>query len=104
MEIAVIKTGGKQYVVSPGTRITIEIMRDKTFKEGDAISFSEVLLKDNGALSFGLPTIAGATVEGKVYEVGKARKVEVIRYKAKSNYHKRKGHRQPEMKVEITKI
>jgi large subunit ribosomal protein L21 len=104
MNIAVIKTGGKQYVVSPGSKITIETIRGKEFKAGDVIAFSDVLMTDSGILTLGNPTVAKATVSGKVLKVGKAKKVEVVRFKAKSNYHKRRGHRQPEMVVEITKV
>ncbi len=108
MDLAVIKTGGKQYVVSPGALITIEKLGSRSltqeFKKGDPITFDEVLMTDNGTLSMGTPTLAGKTVTGTVHMVGRAKKVEVVKYKAKSNYFKRRGHRQPYIKVKIDKV
>lgn len=109
MEFAVIKTGGKQYVVAPGDVVTIEKLgsRSKTepLKKGDSVTFSEVLLVDNGKdTTIGAPTISGASVLGTVQVVGRAPKVEVVKYKAKSRYLKRRGHRQPYIKVKIDTI
>jgi large subunit ribosomal protein L21 len=109
MTLAVIKTGGKQYVVYPGTTITIEKLgaRSKTqdLKKGDTVTFGEVLMKDDGAkLSLGAPLISEATVTGTVQSVGRAKKVEVVKYKAKSRYLKRRGHKQPQIKVKIDAI
>lgn len=104
MEYAVIKTGGKQYVVSPGDLVTIEKMSEE-HKKGDAITFAEVLLVDNGKdTTIGTPMIKGASVTGTVESVGRAKTVEVVKYKAKSRYLKRRGHRQPYVKVKIDKI
>lgn len=109
MEVAVIKTGGKQYVVSAGTTITIEKIGRRSLtqelKKGDSITFDEVLMTDNGSkLTLGTPAIGGAKVTGTVQSVGRAKKIDVLKYKAKSNYEKRRGHRQPEIKVKIDKI
>jgi large subunit ribosomal protein L21 len=109
MEFAVIKTGGKQYVVAPGDVVMIEKLgaRSKTqdLKKGDAVTFSDVLLVDNGkATTIGTPTISGASVTGTVQVVGRAPKIDVVKYKAKSRYLKRRGHRQPYIKVKIDKI
>lgn len=108
MELAVIKTGGKQYVVSPGALVTIEKIGRRSatqdLKKGDTVTFDEVLMTDNGTLTLGTPAIAGKTVTGTVQSVGRAKKVEVVKYKAKSNYLKRRGHRQPQIKVKIDKI
>ena len=108
MELAVIKTGGKQYVVSPGALVTIEKLgrgaATQDVKKGDTVTFDQVLMTDNGALTLGTPTVAGKTVTGTVYSVGRAKKVEVVKYKAKSRYLKRRGHRQPEIRVKIDKI
>ena len=108
MDLAVIKTGGKQYVVSPGAVITVEKLgrRSKTqeLKKGDSVTFEEVLMKDNGKLTVGAPLISGAKVTATVQSVGRAKKVEVVKYKAKSNYFKRRGHKQPEIKVKIDSI
>lgn len=108
MELAVIKTGGKQYVVSPGALVTIEKLgrgiNTQELKKGDTVTFDEVLMKDNGTLSLGVPLLAGAKVTGTVQSVGRNKKVEVVKYKAKSNYLKRRGHRQPHIKVKIDAI
>ncbi len=104
MEIAVIKTGGKQYVVSKGTIITIERLAEEV-KKGDAVSFDEVLMVDNGKdTTLGTPVIKGAKVSATVLSVGRAKKVEVVKYKAKSRYLKRRGHRQHFVKVQIDAI
>ncbi len=108
MELAVIKTGGKQYVVSPGALVTIEKLgrgaATQDIKKGDTITFDKVLMTDNGTLSLGTPTLPGKTVTGTVYSVGRAKKIEVVKYKAKSRYLKRRGHRQPEIRVKIDSI
>jgi len=104
MEVAVIKTGGKQYVVSKGDSVYIEKLSGD-LKEGDAVTFSEVLLVDNGSdTTIGAPTIKGAEVKGTVVTAGKADKIDVVKYKAKSRYYKRRGHRQPFLKVKIDSI
>lgn len=109
MEFAVIKTGGKQYVVAPGDVVTIEKLgsrsRTEVLKKGDAVTFSDVLLVDNGkATTIGTPMVSGASVTGTVQVIGRAPKIEVVKYKAKSRYLKRRGHRQPYIKVKIDKI
>lgn len=108
MELAVIKTGGKQYVVSPGATVTIEKLgrgaATQVLKKGDTVTFDQVLMHDNGTLSLGTPVVAGKKVTGTVQSVGRAPKVEVVKYKAKSNYLKRRGHRQPQIKVKIDAI
>ncbi len=111
MEMAVIKTGGKQYVVSKGDSIFIEKLPfDKAqgkpaWQSGDKVIFNEVLLVDNGSdTTIGAPTIKGAEVKGTVIEAGKAKKIDVVKYKAKSRYYKRRGHRQPFLKVKIDSI
>ncbi len=104
MEVAVIKTGGKQYVVSKDDTISIEKLPGKV-KQGDTVVFDEVLLVDNGSdTTIGAPLIKGAEVKGTVVLVGKAPKVEVVKYKPKSRYFKRNGHRQPLVKVHIDSI
>jgi len=104
MEVAVIKTGGKQYVVSKGDTISIEKLPGAVSK-GDSIVFDKVLLVDNGSdTTIGAPLIEGAQVTGTVTLVGRAKKVDVVKYKPKSRYFKRNGHRQPLVKVEIMSI
>ena len=104
-EFAVIKTGGKQYKVMVGDVFKVEKLGDD-YKEGDKIVFDEVLLVDdgNGATTIGDPFIKGAKVEAKFVKAGRAKKVIVIKYKQKSRYFKKKGHRQPFSEIEITTI
>ena len=108
MNYAVIKAGGKQYVVKSGDLVTIEKFSSPTgedVKQGDSVTFSEVLLTDDGATTkVGSPMVKGATVTGTVSGVGRAKKIEVVKYKAKSRYFKRNGHRQPFVKVKIDGI
>jgi len=100
--LAVIKTGGKQYLVSPGQKIKIEKIEKK---EGSEISFNEVLLLEKGKhIEIGNPLVKGAKVIGKVLSQGKNKKVIVFKYKAKTRYKVKKGHRQPFTEVEILKI
>lgn len=109
MNYAVIKTGGKQYVVAPGDLVTVEKLgrgaATQDLKKGDPVTFSEVLLTDDGkTTTIGTPSVKGATVTGTVYSVGRSKKIEVVKYKAKSRYLKRRGHRQPFVKVKIDKV
>jgi ribosomal protein L21 len=107
MQYAVIKTGGKQYVVAPGAVITIEKLARGPIdtKKGDSIVFDQVLLTDDGkTTTIGAPLVTGAKVTGTVSVVGRAKKVDVVKYKAKSRYFKRRGHRQPHVKVKIDAI
>lgn len=99
---AVIKTGGKQYLVSPGQKIRIEKI-DK--KEGEEIVFNEVLLMEKGKkLEIGTPKVEGVKVIGKVIRQGKGEKLIILKYRAKKRYRKKKGHRQPFTEVEIIRI
>jgi large subunit ribosomal protein L21 len=104
-EFAVIFTGGKQYQVSVGDELAIEKLSDEA-KAGDTIVFDKVLLVDNGSdtTTLGTPYISGAKVTATVVEAGRAKKVEVVKYKAKSRYYKNRGHRQPFTKVKIEKL
>ncbi len=103
-EFAVIFTGGKQYKVSVGDTIRIEKL-DGEFKLGDKIVFDKVLLVDNGKdTTIGTPYIDGATVESLFQKGGKGKTVKVVKYKAKSRYLKKNGHRQPYIEVKISAI
>ena len=97
---AVIKTGGKQYKVAEGDVLYVE----KLVHEGDEVVFNEVLLVANGSVQIGKPFVSGAKVMAKVLEPAKGDKKMVFRYKSKTRQHKKKGHRQPYTKVQITKI
>lgn len=104
MKLNVINTGGKQYVVREGSVVTIEKLSDD-HKKGDKVIFDRVLLTADGdKTNVGAPVVAGAKVEGEIISAGLARKVNVVKYKAKSNYMKTRGHRQPYAKVKITKV
>ena len=107
--MAVIKTGGKQYVVKMNSILNIEKLGRGSFtqdlKKGDTVTFDEVLMTDDGkTTTVGTPTVAGAKVAATVLMVGREKKVEVVRYKAKSRYLKRRGHRQPFVKVKIASL
>jgi len=104
MEFAVIETGGKQYKVSKGDVLAIEKLPGEP-KEGSKITFDKVLLTDDGKdTTVGTPYVNGAKVTGTLEEEGRGKKIHVIRYKAKSRYFKKIGHRQPYMKVKITDL
>ncbi|OHA00808.1 MAG: 50S ribosomal protein L21 [Candidatus Sungbacteria bacterium RIFCSPHIGHO2_02_FULL_47_11] len=99
---AVIKTGGKQYLVEPGKKLKIEKL---DVAEGGKVIFDEVLLVfDDKKTDVGTPLVKSAKVEAKVLKQGRAKKVIVFRYHSKTRYRKKKGHRQHFTEVEITKI
>jgi large subunit ribosomal protein L21 len=99
--LAIIKTGGKQYLIKEGSKLKVEKLEAK---EGDAIKFSDVLLADGADVKVGTPLVAGASVEAKVLKQGKADKISVVKYKPKTRYKRTKGHRQRFTEVQITKI
>lgn len=99
---AIIETGGKQYKVEEGQALFIEKL---AASEGDVVTFDKVLfVNKDGKIAAGTPSVAGATVTGKVEKHGKGEKVIVYKYKAKKNYRRKQGHRQPFTKVVIEKI
>lgn len=102
MTQAVIKTGGKQYLVKEGEKIKIEKIEKK---EGEEVEFKEVLfLEKDGKVKIGKPFVEGAKVLGKVLKQGRSKKIIVFKYKPKTRYRKKKGHRQPFTEVLIEKI
>ncbi len=102
MSFAVIKTGGKQYLVSPKDKIKIEKVEAKL---GEEIIFVQVLLLEkNKKLAIGAPLVKDAKVFGKVIGEGKRNKIIVFKYKSKKRYKVKKGHRQKFTEVEIIKI
>lgn len=99
---AVIKTGGKQYLVSPGDKIKIEKMEKE---QGEEIKFSQILLLEkNKKVEIGAPLVKDAEVIAKVLKQGKGDKVIVFKYKPKKRYKKKQGHRQTFTEIEITEI
>ena len=104
MSFAVIQTGGKQYKVAVGDEIAVEKIKGD-YKVGDKVTIESVVLKDDGATTtLGAPYIAGSTVDATITENGRLDKVLVVRYRAKSRYHKKNGHRQPFMSLKIDAI
>ena len=99
---AVIETGGKQYRVQEGDTIFVEKLE---VNQGDEINFDKVLLvSGDGSTKIGKPYVEGSTVSGNVIAQGKAKKIIVFKYKAKKDYRKKQGHRQPFTKIQIGKI
>ena len=100
--LAVIKTGGKQYIVEPGKKLKIEKV---PIEEGKDFSFEEVLLvigeKDT---KIGTPLVEGANVSAKVLQHGRAKKITNLRYHSKTRHRRKKGHRQHFTEVEVTNI
>lgn len=99
---AIIETGGKQYKVQQGDELYIEKLNAE---QGETVTFDRVLAvsNDNG-LTIGAPVVAGATVTAKVDRHGRGEKIVVFKYKAKKNYRRKQGHRQPYTKVIIENI
>jgi large subunit ribosomal protein L21 len=101
-KIAVIETGGKQYLVTEGTVLTVEKL---DAEKGSKVAFEKVLLVDDGAKTqVGSPTVKGAKVSAEVVADGRDKKITVIHYRAKSRYFKKRGHRQHFSKVKITAL
>ena len=98
---AIFVTGGKQYKVSEGDVIFVE----KLNAEGETVEFDNVLMTiDGDNVTVGAPTVEGAKVTAKILKNGKAKKIMVFKFKAKKNYRRRQGHRQPYTKLQIEKI
>ena len=97
---AIIATGGKQYKVAEGDIITIEKLG---VEAGEKVTFDQVLALGGEELKVG-PAVAGATVEASVVKEGRGKKVIVYKYKRKTGYHKKNGHRQAFTQVKIEKI
>jgi len=100
---AVIKTGGKQYKVKEGEILKIEKVAGAA---GDKIDFEVLLLADEEGkdVKVGKPLVAGAKVGAEILEQGRARKVNIIKYKPKVRYRRKAGHRQMYTKVKIASI
>ncbi len=102
MTFAVIQTGGKQYLVSKGDKIQIEKLEGE---EGTKLTFDQVLATISDTdYQVGKPTLSGASVEATILKQGRGKKIEVLKYKPKSKYRKKIGHRQAFTEIEITKI
>jgi len=100
---AVIKSGGKQYKVTKD--LILEVEKIDGVEAGDEVTFDEVLLHADGDnVSVGTPAVSGKKVVAKVLEHGKNKKIYILRFKPKSNYRKKTGHRQPHTKIQITSL
>ena len=99
---AIIETGGKQYKVQNGDQVKVEKL---SAEAGNTVVFDKVLACGEGSdIKVGTPYLEGLTVEGEVVESGKGDKVIIFKYKAKKDYRKKQGHRQPYTLVEITSV
>ena len=99
---AVIETGGKQYLVAPKDKVVIEKLEAQ---EGDTVTFDKVLLvADEASVSLGKPYVSGSKVTGKVLSQGRGEKLTIFKYRAKSRYRRKTGHRQSQTIVEIQSI
>ena len=99
---AVVKTGGKQYRVTPGQRIKLETL---TAEVGDVVDFDEILMvSHDGQVSVGTPHISGGKVSAKVLSHGRGKKIDIIKFKRRKHHMKHMGHRQNYTEVEIIEI
>ncbi len=101
MKFAVIKTGGKQYIVKEGDKLKIGKIDTA---EGDNVEFGEVLLIAGKDVKIGMPSVEGAKVLGKVLKQGRSKKIVVFHYHSKTRYRKKAGHRQHFTEIEISSI
>ncbi|MCA9366064.1 50S ribosomal protein L21 [Candidatus Kaiserbacteria bacterium] len=102
-DFAVIETGGKQYIVSAGDVLEVELLGEHA--EGDKIEFDKVVMSDNGKdVTLGTPYIDGAKVTATYLGEKKGPKITILRYKAKSNRDRKVGHRQKYASVKIESI
>jgi large subunit ribosomal protein L21 len=101
-QFAIIETGGKQYLVSPNLKLKVEKL---PVPENGQVVFDKVLLTGDGQnIKIGKPYVNGAKVTAKVLKQGRARKIRIFKYHAKTRYRRRKGHRQEFTEVEIQAI
>lgn len=99
---AVIRSGGKQYRVSPGQRLRLERLDGAA---GDQVTFNDVLLVNSGGdVTVGSPTVDAATVTGEIVEQGRGRKIRVFKYKNKTRYRRLRGHRQLQTSVVVSEV
>lgn len=98
---AIVETGGKQYKVAAGDSIFVEKLEAEV---GQSVTLDKVYFVGGEETKVGTPTVAGASVTAKVVEHGRGKKIVVFKYKAKKNYHKKQGHRQPYTKLLVETI
>ena len=99
---AVIKTGGKQYKVAPGEKLSVETLSAEV---GKTVAFEEVLMiADGDKLNVGAPLVKGGKVTAEVLAHGRGDKIRIIKHRRRKHYHKEQGHRQNFTQVKITDI
>ena len=98
---AIIETGGKQIKVEAGQEIYVEKLG---VDADEVVTFDKVLFVGGETVKVGAPTVEGATVTAKVVKEGRAKKITVFKYKAKKNYRRKQGHRQPYTKLVVEAI
>jgi large subunit ribosomal protein L21 len=99
---AVIKTGGKQYKVAPGEKLSVETLNAEV---GTTVAFEEVLMvADGDKLNVGAPLVKGGKVTAEVLAHGRGDKIRIIKHRRRKHYHKEQGHRQNFTQVKITDI
>ncbi len=102
MKVAIIASGGKQYLVKEGEVVRVEKI---AVAEGEKVQFGEVLLVDDGEKTVvGTPYISGAVIEATMVREGRAKKILVQKFKSKVNYKRRLGHRQSFSEISVTKV
>ena len=100
--LAIIESGGKQYIIQKGQELKVEKLPEK---EGDKLIFDKILfLIKNNKVEIGKPYLKDSTVEVKLTEQGRHKKIRILRYHSKTRHRKRKGHRQPYSKLKVTSI
>ncbi len=99
---AIVKTGGKQYRVSPGDELNVELLAGA--EVGGEVVFDEVLMVGGDAPTIGAPRVEGASVTAKVLENGRDRKVIIFKSRRRKGYRKKRGHRQSFTRVKINEI
>lgn len=98
---AIVKTGGKQYKAAEGDVLEVEKLAGEP---GDAVTLPAVLLVEDGKITTGAAALAGVTVTGELVDHTKGPKIKIHKFKNKTGYHKRQGHRQPLTRVKVTGI
>ncbi|TBV82179.1 MAG: 50S ribosomal protein L21 [Desulfobulbaceae bacterium] len=99
---AIVRTGGKQYQVTPGERLRVEKLAGEV---GDTVELAEVLLVANGdEIKVGQPVVTGVKITARIVEQDKAKKILVFKKKRRKGYRLKQGHRQPYTALEINEI
>lgn len=103
MAIAIIKAGGKQYKITEGQELKVEKMAEA---KGEKVKFDVLLLSDDSGenVEIGTPTVEGKSVEAEVIDEGLGKKIMIVKFKAKTRYRRKVGHRQAYSKIKVASI